>query len=909
MHRSKPIGGVVLGGGLAALLAAWRLGCTEPHQHPSREASTSSQAVAPLSLTWGRCVEVRGSSEPTCIFDPEHPFHLWIDHDGSTPVEVFVDGRAHSAERYQAPEMTGMGLRLSLPPSARKLEVQVVGTTPWSLVLQSTHAPDALADEVAAIDEQLRRAHALYTEGQLWAAGKAAADQAIARALAAELTSKALDAALMSVFYLGWHVERPDLARQILDEMRPVALRSPQGTADWDASSGHVLWGQGEVSEAARAYREASRHAVRVEDERLVVEAMPMYAAVLAELGYFRAAARWSRYALDFVEPGSESHGQVLETAGWVNLMLRRNGREHADPIALYEQAVRIFGPQGSFPAPSRIGAARLGLAEARLLTGELEAALAQLQPVVDELLTLDDRAYRHDLELRIRLQRGDSGAELSAGLARLERAVAAAASPEARWWLAMRRGDVLVRAGQREAAVAEYRAAEAHLDELAQLAAFGVGRWSMGESRRVGAVRLAETLLELGRADEALCVLREAEGRRARLPLREPLDPELRAEIGAYVRKKTELDDLVASSAHSTVSERLAVEQRVARELEALRATINAVLHHVGRRWGRPHCTELEPRLPGELILGLYPGGAQWLVLAQDDVETKAHRIPTPAVPRSAEERERLAAVLLTPIDTHLARARRLRVLASGDAGALDVQTLPWRGQPLLHALTIVHGAELPGAQRPWPASPRALLVADPTHGLAGAEREIATAARALQRAGYAVDVLPPERARATEARAAIEGANLLHFSGHSRYFGLDDHGLWPPYAGGAPGMPSHLVLADGQQLAVHDVLLFDTVPEVVVLNGCQAGALDPGEGGTTLARAFLAGGSRVVIASPDVLSDDLAAMLGEGIYDDVDHAGRFDAAQALQRAQLALWSQMSSPEASIGRYRAWVP
>lgn len=855
-------------------------------------------------------MEVRGTASTVCIFDPVQPLRLWLDSEAAARAEVLVDGSATEIVRYQAPEILGEGLRISLSASAHELELRVPGTQPWTLQLQATEVQDEFADEVAVVDDLRNRAILAYADGNDWRKAMALAKQAIQHARGAELTSKAVDAAQMSAFFLGWHVKRPDLARELLAEIHEVAARSPQGRADWEVSSGHVLWSEGDVSNAAQAYRLASRYAVRMEDRRLILEAMPMYAAALAELGYFRAAAHWSGYALGFVEQGSESHGQVLETAGWVNLVLRRDGHDHVDPVALYESAVRIFGPGGSFPSLQQIGPAQLGLAEARLLDDEPQAALALLEEVNDEHLTPDDRAYRHDLGLRARLRLGGDDAELEAGLAALERAVALTVSPEPRWWLAMRRGDLHARSSRWEQAIAAFREAEERLDELAQLAAFGVGRTAVGESHHNSSIRLAEALLELGRSDEALCALREAEGRRVQLPIHGKLEPEQRAAANAYIRKKLALDDMVLRSIDGTVQERRNLQTRVAHELERLRGEVNALLHRAGRQWDRPRCSELSPRRDGELILGLYPGRDVWLVFVQDEDGTTALRLPGATMHRLRDDHEQQSDALLGPIGTRLERAQQLRVLAGGRAKAIDVQTLPWRGRPLLETITVVYGAEVVvRPRREWPARPTAVLIADPTRTLPAAEQEISTVARLLEAAGYSVDMIPQDDALPAAARRAIEGANLMHFSGHSQYPGEEEHGLWPPYAGGTPGMASHLVLAGGQPLAIHDISLLGSVPDVVVLEGCEAGSLDPGVGGMSLALAFIAGGSSVAIASPDQLRDDLAAMLGREFYADVRNTERFDAAQALRRAQRKLWDEHPAPESHIGRYRAWVP
>lgn len=880
-----------------------------PHLTKESDVSVALPTSPPLNPEWGRCVEIRGVGRSRCIFDPARPMRLWLTHEYAAKVDVFIDGRAVETSRFSAPEMPGIGLELLLPPDARELSLRLDGLEPWSLLLQSIEVPDPSVRERAAVDEFSREIKRAYEEGPGWPEGRTLSLKAIQVALGAGLMSKAQDIALMSAYYLGWRHGRPDLAQEQLDDIREMVVSTPQGGADWAASSGHVLWEQGKISEAARAYRDASRYALRVQDARLIIEALPMYAAALAELGYFSAAARWSNYALEFVVPGSEPHGQVLETAGWVNLMLRVRGLKHTDPVGLYETAIEIFGPDGSFPSPDRIGAAVLGLAEARFLDGDARGARLLLETLDDDRLTLDDRAYRHDLTLRIMLQQEDELEVLHQELFLLHLTANEAVSPVAWWWEDVRHGDVLVRAGRLEDAVLAYRRAEDHLDELTRMAEFGIGRAAVGESHRLSSVRLARALLELGRPAEAFCALREAEGRRALLPPRANVEPRLASHVTAYIRDKAELDTLMSSYDGATVRERREIQQMITDRLESSRATIDAILRSAGRRWSRPRCDELSTRQPGELILGLYPADERWLIFAEDEAATTAFRISRVELPLSEMERAHLATQLLNPIAARIEQASRLRVLAADQAREVDVQVLPWEGRPLLETITVVHGAEvISHPASAWPSQPTAVLVADPTHTLPGAEHEIEMVEEKLGSAGFTVDVIPQDQALLIRVREALEGASLFHFSGHSQYPGVEEHGLWPPYAGGGPATASHLVLAGEQPLAIDDISL-TRAPPVVVLLGCEAGALRPTVGGSSVALAFLMGGAQVVVASPTELRDDEAAVFGAELYAHVSSTEYFDAAEALRTAQRATWNSSKEPWTRLGRYRAWVP
>lgn len=863
----------------------------------------------PLHPDWAGCVEVRGSDPPLCLYDPDRSLRLWLDHERAPDAQLTIDGSPVTPERYQVPELPGLGLRVSLPPHASTLEVRIPTTSPWTLQLRSRHDPDPLADELAAIDAHRHAVdESLHAGGDPTAARKLA-EHAIVRALRSGLTSRATDIALMTAYYLDQYSDDTDGAHELLEGIRTVATSFPSGRADWESRRGLLLWSRGDLGGSAQAYRTATQMAMALEDAALLEEAMTMYSAVLAELGYFNAALHWSTTMLEQVASDSRYRGYLLETAAWVNLVLRRDGHPHVDPIAPYEEAVRLYSPSGDEPPSRELGWARLGLAEAYVLDGRQGEARSQLDLLGDAPLRLMDIALRDDLSLRIDLSQGADLARLEAGLQRLQCSAEDAGTPEARWWLAVRTGDVLARAGRWEEAIAAYREGEDRLDDLARLAAFGVGRAAVGAKRREGTLRLAEALVKQGRTAEALCALREAEARRLQTMLPGPLSPQQRALADAYVRKRDELDETTLDPA-TPVAERRRQQARRLRELEALRGQVNALLQDAGRTVGRPACRELSPRTQGELLLGLYPTEDAWLVLLEDDQGTTAHRIPGVELPQTPQEREALSDLLLGPLADRLEHADRLRVLASGTARHLDVQALPWRGQPLLAAITIVHGVDLPPASRADPSvPPHAWLVADPTQTLAGAEPEVAAAAAALRAAGFAAEIIAPDRATREELVRALADAELLHFSGHASYPDVDEHGVWPPYAGGTPGAASHLVLARGQSLAIHDIMLLHAVPETIVLEGCETGSLDPSIGGTSLAFAFVARGARAVVASPDPLPDELATALGEHLYDELPGGGRFDAAEALRHAQVELWGRVPEPERHLGRHRVWGP
>ncbi|MGB1275097.1 MAG: CHAT domain-containing protein, partial [Nannocystaceae bacterium] len=141
---------------------------------------------------------------------------------------------------------------------------------------------------------------------------------------------------------------------------------------------------------------------------------------------------------------------------------------------------------------------------------------------------------------------------------------------------------------------------------------------------------------------------------------------------------------------------------------------------------------------------------------------------------------------------------------------------------------------------------------------------------------------------------RSALAATDLLHYAGH----GLSD---------GNTGVGSVLLLA-GSTLSVGDILMLPSVPQVVVLSGCETGLTDSRtlSGGMSVAWAFVAAGSQSVIAAASEIDDDLAAAISSKLYSGGDETG-FDGPSALRRAQLAIRAQ--DPAAAWHVFRAWVP
>jgi len=244
----------------------------------------------------------------------------------------------------------------------------------------------------------------------------------------------------------------------------------------------------------------------------------------------------------------------------------------------------------------------------------------------------------------------------------------------------------------------------------------------------------------------------------------------------------------------------------------------------------------------------------------------------------------EALAAALLAPFRDEIGRARRLAVVASGAARAIDVHALPWDGAPLVARLPVVYPIDHAAAADPGDGDAgamRALVVGDPTSDLERARAEIDGVSRALAGSGsWRVRVLRRRDATGSRVRQELSDATLFHYAGHGRYAGRD-------------GWESALPLADHGELTVADVLALPRAPRRVVLLGCETArsSADAAEGGAGLglAQAFLVAGAEEAVAATRDVDDAVAGAIAEGLY--AGDAPRRGLDESLRAAQIAAW------------------
>jgi CHAT domain-containing protein len=166
---------------------------------------------------------------------------------------------------------------------------------------------------------------------------------------------------------------------------------------------------------------------------------------------------------------------------------------------------------------------------------------------------------------------------------------------------------------------------------------------------------------------------------------------------------------------------------------------------------------------------------------------------------------------------------------------------------------------------------APSAPPAAAPAIVLADARRDLRHAAEEMRMVVDHTGARPRSGSEAT--RAALRdaaGAALLHVAGHSS-------------VGSAGG---YLMLADGEVTAA-DIIAWRVRPRIVVLPTCASAATVRREMWGSLAAAFLAAGTRDVVATLFSVEDALALEFARSFY---QHGGATDPVAATARAQREL-------------------
>jgi cellulose synthase operon protein C len=875
--------------GLALLAAAaCRTDVSPPVNEPAPE------------VAFAGCAEIR--TGPICALDAKRTLRVWIP--GREAVRASAAGEMLAATSSVVEG--GTRLTLQIPERADALEV-ATDRWKWKLALGSEETSPVL-DEA----DRLR------------SAGKIDEAVKLLEERMASLTPTLRTRALGLIARAELQRNRPELAEVRFAEARESAIahgqrselvRNGQARAYWmirnehrfsearallaglDASAdaearvenvyyaGLIGYFTGDLRTALRLFDEAARGAVRLGMSRYLRAIHQADANVLIATGRIEEALRLLSSISG--EMTSCERSIWVNNLGWVSLLLEREAvaEDH------FRRALAIF--EGECPNPARAGNVLINLGLLAMKRGDVENAKKHLErarqamPRPDLLVLLEG----DDLEGRLAL-RAHQPKQAKQIYDRLLRLAEASLHSEMRWRALMGRGLAFLAKRRFEQAAEAFEQAEEALDREQLLVPVDAGRGSFLASRQESSRLLIDLLVRSGRAPRALEVLRRARARvlsnlmRADRVAGMPDDLRARWEeaLARYARERDALEADIAEDwklAESTLAEKQ--REREERKVR-LRAALDDAFAMIPSQQA-----DYDAPAEGGLLLAYYPLDDGWIGFAAAGARVRAQKLGRID---GNLEKEALSHALLDPFAAEIDRAERISIMSYGSLRDVDFHALPWKGDVLLAHAPITYGFDLPDPSEAPNTADVALVVGDPRSDLSGAQAEAEGVVAALERAKkWKVATI---RGEAATRRAVLDGiaeARLFHYAGHGE-------------VGGRAGWESGLPLAQSQRLAVADLFTLPRVPEIAVLSGCET-ARDgdrsalPGLG---LAQAFLAAGSRTVVAASRPIQDEAAVHLSRALYE----GGEQDLAQGLKRAQLSL--RRTHPKADWAAFRVLV-
>ncbi|HET7501462.1 MAG TPA: CHAT domain-containing protein [Kofleriaceae bacterium] len=214
------------------------------------------------------------------------------------------------------------------------------------------------------------------------------------------------------------------------------------------------------------------------------------------------------------------------------------------------------------------------------------------------------------------------------------------------------------------------------------------------------------------------------------------------------------------------------------------------------------------------------------------------------------------------------------LVVVLDGEPAALPIAALRAGGRPLVAMRPIVRAPRLSevGCVEPLPGPRHAVVIAD-------ARGDLPEAARGAIEIAARFGVVPAIRNAAT--------SDVLFRATRDDVLSLGIHASVEPGVG-------TLFLHD-RQVSAHEIAAHGNGPALVVMSSCLSAIGDDAEQATSLANAFLAAGSRQVIATLQQVTDTGARELTSRFFRE---GGATDPVRALARIQAALAATLTNSD-----------
>lgn len=635
------------------------------------------------------------------------------------------------------------------------------------------------------------------------------------------------------------------------DYRRDLALCRAAGdhslTADILYRLFRLSWGRSGYRATFLLASEALQEATKARDPKLQALAAQAVYTALYEVGDLEGAER----ALETVGPGMErldpsARASFLNNRGTVLAAEGRLALARRD----FEQALEL----GAGRAHDFFRAVHLNLTETFIDLGDLDRASHSLaeawkhvepgQPPADSLL---------DFRVRIALARG----RLAEATQDLATALKNEPDPEWAWDLEYRRGLLAEMQGDPRTATEAYRRSIGIVEEMRRSLAFDELKSWLLDRKREPFEALFRLQARSGRAGEALATVERAQARtfldaflHAASPAGKPWP------TAASLERMEGLDSLLPAMNESPV---------------AVLQPIGQVLNAFGDRHGLVYFEAAD-----DLWLITVAGKAVHLHRLATPV-SEVHRLVDRflAHPEDARMAEQLGELLLPPGALPEA-GQTVHVVADGVLGNLPFAALCREGRylvqdhPILFIPSLSALAALEGHYSGEPSGPP-LVLADPRGDLPAAAVEGREVAKLL-----GCTVRTAREATLRDLRGASR-ARSLHLATHT---GLGPRGPW-------------LQLADARVNA-SEIVAGRIGPRLVVLASCASGVRPGRQMWGSLGAAFLAAGSRAVLASLWSVED---APTRDLVFRFYSEGGASDPAGALARAQRVAIGRGQSP------------
>ena len=822
---------------------------------------------------------------PRCRLADSRELTLW--HSGTQPLIVrTARGPLHPSRAREV--SGGMQYTLTLPPGSQWLRVSASHHAEAALrvlqILEPERVPELEDAKNLQAAGELRRAQRVlqryiehhthrddvrrvaYARSLLasWAWNEGDNERAVheLRDSIAELralgsVSDAVMRGAMLAYVLSYVFQRHLEARNVLTELSTLSELDPTSAAFLRLRRGQIALATGNFRDALAAIRSASEQFERLAHAKFAQYGREQEAITLATFGHHERAIEAQLRLLDTYKENETCRlADHREGVVWFALLSEPAPGSRLEQLAqryseLAAQALaNCSNPQ--FKRNHLIDAALLALLRtdierAGTLLNELERLQGGRIPLYD--------TWEHELAGRYWLARDDRARsrmhfEQARALARQH----AFWESEYLAWLGLGRSQL----PDRQASLASFQHAERLLDEVLEWVPPSEGQTVFKRARESGSRQLMELLLSMGRVEEALMTARRARARilrsGARATRMEQLSDVQRQRWEVAIAKYRQLRDayesLTADMWRLSASEyaraqvrRQELKARADGELDAARAELGDAVSH------STFSFETEALAEDELLLAYFPGPQSLFAFVKSASRTDVYELPgsiaTPLV--------RSGSSLLSPLHLELSRATRLRLLLPSELSSVAFESLTLSGEPLVARFELVYvldtSAGLPRSDNPGPH----LVVADPTQDLPASAAEGRAVAQAM---GAGAELLQGRSATRGAVMSKLPKARSFHFAGHAYYSGHD-------------GLDSGLRLADGA-VTVGEILALGKGPERVTLSACDS-ARSQQDGivvGFGLAHAFVATGTRFVLATNKPVHDEVARVFFEDYY-----------------------------------------